>query len=390
MNTFQKSTSQKILFVDYVPAELKETTSDNWRVVFQVKIPGKEKMKRYKRHVPKISNKRLREQHDKRMCENINRKLARGWSPFYEGYSENEFQLLVNVLDKFIEQSERRFKDNLLRKDTLRSYISFSKNIVVYLKHIEKEKMFTVEFDRAFIIQFLDHIYFEKKRTARTSNNYLSFCNQLAIFMVDRGYIPSNPASKIQKRKVGKKKREILPGYLRNDIFKYLGRKDKPYLTLCLTVYFCFIRRTELTKLKVKHIDLDTDTIFIPAEISKNKKDGVVTIPKMLKKMLADHIHKSLNEDFLFSSDNFQPGREKIEPKKISDEWTKMRNILKFDSRYQFYSLKDTGITQLFLLGVPAMKIRDQARHHDIKITESYTPRNLEADNLLKELDFNF
>ena len=132
------------------------------------------------------------------------------------------------------------------------------------------------------------------------------------------------------------------------------------------------------------------DTIFIPKEISKNGKDGIITIPKKLKELLLIHLNGATQEDYLFSSDNFRPGKIQLQPKKISDEWAKMRIILKFKQEYQFYSLKDTGITELFLLNVPTIKIRDQARHHDIKITETYTPRNYTADETIRSLNFNF
>lgn len=207
--------------------------------------------------------------------------------------------------------------------------------------------------------------------------------------MVDHNYLTNNPADKIQKRKTGRKKREVLPSYLREEVFKYLTNTSKPYLTLCLCVYFCFIRRTELTKLKVKHIDLVNNTIFIPDSISKNKKDGVVTIPKRLKTRIAKHIDRFNKDDFLFSN-NFIPGVEKLNPKKISDEWAKIRASLGFANKYQFYSLKDTGITNLLLMGVPAKKVRDQARHHDIRITEAYIARNDKADQDLVNLDFEF
>ena len=162
--------------------------------------------------------------------------------------------------------------------------------------------MFTVEFDKKFVLGFLDHIYYERKRSARTCNNYLGFINLLGGFMEDREYVAVNPAQGINKKKNKKKKREIIPATVRNEIFKYLAANDRNFLTLCLTVYFCFIRRTEISKLLVKHADLKADTIFIPKEISKNGKDGVVTIPGKLKELLLLHLDKATQDDFLFLS----------------------------------------------------------------------------------------
>lgn len=389
MDTSQNHTFKK-LFIDYKPAEIQRGNNGDWRIVFYVKVPGKEKMKRFRRRIPSISSKTERNQYAKRMAASINEQLRKGWSPFYDGAAQNNMTLFENAIQKHLDQAERKCKDNLLREDSLRSYRSFSKNILQYLKEIGKEKMLCVEIDRSFIINFLDELYYKKKRTARTSNNYLSFISQMCVFMVDRNYISKNPTEKIEKRKVGKKKREVLPDYLREQIFKYQFQESRAYLTLCLCVYFYFIRRTEITKLQVKHISLERDTIFLPAEISKNRINGVVTIPKRLKSLLADHIKGSYENDYVFSSDNYKTGQKQVQPKKISDEWAKMRKALNFESKFQFYSLKDTGITNLLLQGVAAKKVRDQARHHDIRITEKYTPEKTEADQTLLNLDFDF
>jgi len=59
---------------------------------------------------------------------------------------------------------------------------------------------------------------------------------------------------------------------------------------------------------------------------------------------------------------------------------------LNISKQYDFYSLKDTGITKLLEAGIPIIKVRDQARHHDIKITEKYTPRRTTADDTIRNI----
>ena len=66
--------------------------------------------------------------------------------------------------------------------------------------------------------------------------------------------------------------------------------------------------------------------------------------------------------------------------KKISDEWNRTRIALKFDKVYQFYSLKDTGITDLLHAGIPSIVVRDQARHYDVSQTDQYAERTIEVN----------
>lgn len=387
-----KNTTSRInkVFIDYIPAELKQTNGDDWRIVYYYKVPGQEKMKRFRKRVPNLNSQKERILLAKQICFKINEELKAGWSPFYETITQNEFKLFTDVLNQFTKQNERRLKDKLIRPDSLRAYISYAKNIKDYLAEKNISEMLAVEFTRSFIIEFTDYIYFEKKRSARTSNNYLGYLHQIGVFMEDRKIIPSNPATKISKRKETKKIREVLPSWLRDDILTYWKLRSTAYLTLCLITYFCFVRRTEITRLLVKHVSIKNSTIFIPGDASKNGKDGTVTIPKQLMPHLINHIKNTDNSFYLFSKNNYLPGPKKLAPKKISDEWANMRTAMKISSKYQFYSLKDTGITNMLLLGVPAKKVRDQARHHDISMTESYISRAEEADEELRSMDFDF
>ena len=85
--------------------------------------------------------------------------------------------------------------------------------------------------------------------------------------------------------------------------------------------------------------------------------------------------------DYLFS-ESYLPGAVQLAPKKISDEWVKIRTALKLPKKYQWYSLKDTGITNMLKAGVPTIAVRDQARHHSIIQTEAYTPKEILKANV--------
>jgi integrase len=157
-----------------------------------------------------------------------------------------------------------------------------------------------------------------------------------------------------------------------------------------MSTYFCFIRNTELGKVKVWMFNLKENSIFLPKEISKNKKDEVVTIPSQFLLQLKKHIGNANTNDYVFSSDHFNPGIKRMPVRKIASAWDLLRTDLELESKYQFYGLKDTGITDLLNSGVAAIKVRDQARHYDIKITEMYTPRNKVCDAVIQNANISF
>lgn len=367
------------VMIDYVPAELRE--NKDWIIVFYF-LNSKEKMQRHRLRVRKMTNKTLRRRYAKRICAEINYKLERGWNPEKEQEASRSFTLITEVINEYLTFLDNEVKKKSLRGDTRRGYTTYLNILGTYLKS-QKIELYTVNFNRAFVQRFLDYVYIERKVTSCTYNNYLTFMGIFSSYMLKRGYLSKNPCAGISKKREEEKIRKIIPDHIRKQIYEYLLINNIPYLTLCMCTYFLLVRRTELTLLRVANINLDEDSVSIPAHISKNGKNEIVTIPKDYKMLLSNHIAKAKQTDYIFSKNDFLPGPVPLAPKKVSDEWAKMRRIIEIENKYQFYSLKDTGITNLLRAGVPSIIVRDQARHYDLSITEKYTPRAKKANKLL-------
>ena len=334
-----------------------------------------------------MSPNREREKYAKKMLASINQKLDSGWSPFYDN-PNNQYKSIDYCADLFLKMQEKEVQDGIKRPDTLRAYKSFLDILKKYMEEKKIELKFLVEIDVFFLQNYLDYLYFEKKNSPSTYNNHLRFMNIFLLWCKGKGFISANPAEHIKTKAKTQKKREVLPPHIKDEI-KTLRTSDFHFYICCMLTYYCFIRRTELTKLKVSDVFLYKGYIIIDGQNSKNKKTESVTIPNAFLPDLAQHLATANNNDFLFSKD-FKTGKTPINPKKISDTWAKYRKTYGFNEKYQFYSLKDTGIMDLLNAGIPSIKVRDQARHYDIKQTEAYTPRNLTADATIKNATFNF
>ena len=385
MDNRNKSTSKRIVFVDYKPAELR--ANKVWYIEYYAKNPLTEKLERFKKRVPSMKSQREREKYAKKMVQAINQKLETGWSPFYENPS-NQYKSLEDSFSLFLKQLEREVKDGIKRPDTLRSWKSFFSNISAYINEKHLDIKFVLNIDFLFVNNFLDYIYYDKRNSPRTYNNYLAYMKGFFEWAKLKGYAKQNPAEGIKSKPKVQKKREPLTAEVKKCI-KELRDKDFHFFTCCMLTYFCLIRRTELTKLKVSDVRLSESRIILDGSITKNRKTDSVTIPDVFLPILAQHLATANNSDYLFGKD-FKPGKVQLNPKKISDTWIKYRKKYKFDSKFQFYSLKDTGIMDLLNSGIPSIKVRDQARHYDIKQTEAYTTRNLIADDTIKGAKFDF
>ncbi|CAL2104495.1 Integrase [Tenacibaculum sp. 190130A14a] len=381
-----------IPFIDYVPAELRE--NQTWEIVYYAIDPSEinvsKQLKRKRIRVKPMKNKTERRKYAKRIVQKLNEKLPKGWTPFINEKNVKSFAKLFDTLDIFLNKYNQQLKKGVVRKDTIRAYKSYINNFKQYLISINKEHLFINSFNEDLCRDFLDEIFYERENSAATHNNYLRFIGVFNRWLIKKRYLSVDFTIHIKKIKESEKKRTIIPKEVRDIIFKHIYDYDKGYYHLCKVAFYCLIRRTEMTKLKVNDVILKNGIINIPSYVSKNGKTQMVTIPGELMHSFAKHLKNAKNSDFLFS-ENFKPGPNQLDPKRISDTWARIRKKLKFSNTYQWYSLKDTGITNYLQLGIPTIDVKNQARHHSITQTEAYIPKTiLKAVGNIQYASLNF
>lgn len=377
--------NQTKFLIDFLPAELHEANS-GWFISYYVAHPATGKLTRKRIKWNRITNITERRKTGKQLCQKINLQLAQGWNPYIEQEAPRSYATLTEATTIYLNQIKKQIKDGSMRPDTLRSYTSYINIITNWWAANKKHEPHTHFFTQNNVRQFLDYIYYDQDNSPRTHNNYISFISTLGSWLVANGYCKANPATGLPKKRVGDKTRTIIaPNYLA-EIFT--ATQPAPgWHALLKTIYYTFVRRTELTFLQVQHINLAKQILTIPAAISKNRTENSVVLPNTLVDLLAPLIAGQPKTYFLFSANDFLPGPERILPKKISDQWARLRKQLALPSTYQFYSLKDTGITAMLTANVAPIIVRDQARHHDIAMTNKYTPSGANlGSEILREM----
>lgn len=194
-----------------------------------------------------------------------------------------------------------------------------------------------------FIVEFLEDIYIGRENSPRTRNNYLAFIRTFSSFLTEVQYLKTKPSEGIaafNKRKL-KKQRTIIAEEDIIRLYDYLATKNKYYLLACYIIHYCFVRRKEMSLLKLSHFSLQKQTLFIPGNISKNGEDATVTVPTNVTHLMLEL--KVFNNPNNY--DNFKPGANPKHEKQFTEYWAhSIRKDLRFHDNYQFYSLKDTGI----------------------------------------------
>jgi len=372
--------SSIIPMVAFKPAELRIGT--DWLIVYYAKDPQSDKLVRFRNRVPKMSNKKERLRFAQKMIDTLNEQLYSGWSPYMGNLTE--VKTIDYCFDYYLKTLSKELSDGVKRKSTCNNYKHFITAFTEYLSIYQKNAKFISDISTLICDHFLDRIYIEKEKSARTYNFYLMCMRTFFNFCLSKGFINENPVKNTKSKTIKEKTRVVLNQKEKKQL-QLLREDNFHFYVFCMTTYYCFIRPNELKKLKVEHVNIEKSYITIPSSISKNRKTENVTIPNIFIEELKEHIGKASKDLFLFGK-KFAPGKQAVT--NLFYHWENVRKKYQFRKEVQFYSLKDTGITDMLNAGVPAIKVRDQARHSDLKITEIYTARNNSADETVKNIHY--
>lgn len=338
----------------------------NWYIDFRAYDPVSGTMKRKKYmldHVLKVSDRRRQAAE---MIESITKLLRSGWSPWVNVDDNRGYTLLQDALHKY-----EAFLEKQPKKKTRHSYNSRLNVLREYIALQVIPPRYVYQYNTSFVSDFLDWLYFEREVSGRTRNNYRGWCSSLASFFIERDYIVDNPVTKIKTVPEDEKKRQPLDEKMLKQLHDHLNATNKIFLLACQMEYYTFIRPEELSNIRIGDISVSEQSVFIPASVSKNKRDGKVGLNKeVLKLMIELGVLSNPDSDYLFG-DKLKPGPTKGSSEMFRRQWVKVRKALRWSSDYQFYSLKDTGIRDL-ANSEGIVIARDQARHTDISTTNKY------------------
>lgn len=385
MSIRQKNAS----LMQYREAVLYEGAKE-WFIYYYAIDPAVNELKRKKIKLNHIKSIKDRRAAANRIIKTINKKLAAGWSPYVIVGAEKCYAFVFEALDKWL-----RYREKEAETHSLRSYKSFVRKLKeLLLKYDKGPTMQMIEFTPGMASLIMEDLREQPKISLRTWNNYLSMYGTIFNWMIEHNYCSNNPFLHIKKvpRKKIKKNRRALTAEECMELQRFLMDNGYiNYLVMCYLCYYCCIRPNEISLLKVKDISLDKQCVYISQEIAKNDNDSVRVIPDVAM-WAFKQLDLTANKDYyLFGFDSkktFAPGPSRAEGREIARFWNDVvRKNLGWPMELQFYSLKDTGITQLLEDGVAPNYVQGQADHSSLAITSIYASKvNREAQNQLRKL----
>jgi len=362
----------------YLPAELRE--GKRWEVVYYALNPQTGKLARKQIRCNRIVQLSLRRAYAKKLCHEINVKLASGWNPFLEQETSKGFVKLVDAIQTF-----KAEKNKELREDSTRCYNSYIKTINEWLELRGENNLYCISFTKQHALDLLSNIYTKQKISNRTWNGYLAFYRTLFNWMLEREYCKVNHFTKLSKKKAEEKQRKVIPGEMRIKIENHLRKNDLPFLCIAMLCYGCLIRPKEILHLKPGDFLIKDKMLKIPPNVAKTGKARDVAMPDyVIKEILKLNLEKIPADYYVFSNE-FRPGKQLKNTRDIGRYWQKLRNTLNIPENISFYSLKDSGITDLLNAGVAPKVVQHHAGHSSIEQTMEYDHKdfNIYKDTIL-------
>ena len=338
---------------------------------FQMRDPSTGRLKRKKYMLDKYAPGKERDFMAMQIMANIYDQVMRGWNPWVEFPSARGDAYFSQVIIRYRACITKMVQKKVMAEKTKIDYFSRLKILEDFLEDRNSQNLKVFQFNLTCMTDFLDYILLDRDASSKTRNNYRTWLSAFNSWLVQKQYLQQNVVPDIPILPERVKFREALPEHALVQLSKFLTIHDRRFLLACMMEYYTFIRPTELTKIRIRDISVERQTVFVSSSISKNRKDGMVALnDKVLKLMIDLAVFNHPSSDYLFGRE-FVPSREKAESRIFRERFNAVRRELGFPDCYQFYSLKDSGIRD------PAndqgiVVAKDQARHSDISVTNKY------------------
>ena len=190
--------------------------------------------------------------------------------------------------------------------------------------------------------------------------------------MVERDIIPHNPAVGIREEP------EEIGGntaYVPEQVatLKTAITEENYRLWLFIQfIFYGFIRPGEIGRIRIKFVNLESGKIFLPGNITKNRKPRHVQLSPAFKKYILEMNLGAYDPEHFVFGHNLVTGPMQLQKNYASALHTKIARKLKFGLEYTLYSWKHTGVIMHYLAGIDIKTLQNQLGHWSLQETDTY------------------
>lgn len=358
----------------------------SWLVAFRAIDPNTGISKRFQFrgeiNRKKVLRDRLREATS--MRDALMQMLEDGWNPF-SGNIESEHEEkripLGELLDRYLE-----VKKSSIKKKSYRNYSDGIRWFKQWLKSKGRAKILPNAFTVVHARAYADYLQLERGWNGKTVNGQVSYIKTFFNMMVEREIIQKNPFAGIKKLRHDIGKNIAFNQVEKRALSELLKEVDKPLSYFVQFMYHCFLRRSEIIRVRVGDIDWVNKTIRVNSQDTKNRRQESVAIPTGFEPILRSmELEKYPNDYYIFSR-MLMPG---IRPLSKADHITarhkRYMELLEIPAGKTLYSWKHTGVVDYYNEVRDPYPIMQQLRHHSLSITMVYLKSlGLQPNNVIR------
>ena len=370
----EKKFASANLVADYIPPRLVKA-AQGWYVVYYHEVAGMWCRERKTFNLNRIRDKRRRLERAREILEQLDGALsARGG-----GAAAATVELNVLGSTPLVEAID--FAVGIIcqspKYETRKSFKMIRKLLVDFLGKKKWTGLTVSQFDSKCARAFMDDAA-GRGISNTTFNNYRGFATIVFNKLVNRDYIAVNPFHKIEKLEAEEKRRRPFMPEEARVVLAEIYRTDYWLFVLVLLHRLTLLRRTECYRLRFSNFNLSEGFIFLPKTATKNKKQGVVSIPDALRHFLEDErFARQPGNYLLFGANGLPHASQNAGDSTFKERHRQVLLRLKKEKRLDditglsLYSWKDTGMTEFAKILRP-VELRDHARHASIDQSLAY------------------
>jgi integrase len=247
-------------------------------------------------------------------------------------------------------------------------------NIFVEFLNNKNYDLLAKDFSQKHFYEFRDYLLTVKKVANITANNYLGHLKVFFNALVAREIIEKSPTKGVLNLQTTVGSSNI--AFTKDEQTKleqYLMSNEIGLYYFTRFIYYGFIRPKELLELQIRHIDLEKNKITLPANISKNKKQEWVTIPKALRELITEMKLDILPKNYYIFSKDLLPGVQSKHRNMVTNLHSQvLKKTNMYNGNLTLYSWKHTGVCNAYKAGLDIVSLQKQLRHHSLAMTEIY------------------
>ena len=195
-------------------------------------------------------------------------------------------------------------------------------------------------------------------------------------YFVDREELERNSTAGIKRLKTKPSSRH--QPYTKEEMTRIkqacIDKGEHELLLFISFTYYSFIRKSELSELRIE--DIKKDKIVVHGSIAKNKKTGFVQIAPGLEKIIQEYKLRECPQNHLIFGKLGFPGTEKIASYFFYERFLKLLEAIGMEKGNRtLYSFKHSGVIALYsqIRNFQDLRfLQEQCRHSSFAMTEKY------------------